>query len=420
MIPRTSLGSILRTYASFRSGPTNSTTLLIISSTFFGMFLNVFASSRDFIAPLKRRDLHDPPKHHDRPVVHVHLSFESLCFRRRLAETTVPTIFEYRQLYMAIDEFGKTISTSSEDSLLDDSLVFHVFILNDELPETYKNNLNKICKDKDEVEVRFSGLKELISCGHQRKWRTKSRSGGIPSEANSPRTNMRGSSPLHSPFGSGDNSQKDNVDQLPFQSPYGSPPKGSDSLHGQAMVIGIDAFRVSLSSDVSSSSQGSGHDDEDALGDVFVVGEITGDGGPHGVGSSVGAKMDSEEADELHQEETRNGQVPFIPSSGYHLTLPYKGPSSNFSTQQNKSTSGNDVVSSRDDTAPAKDLKQDTMSKSMPTLEPIAEKLRVEYPFPPHLEYHMEFEDDPTLVDINRVAELTCPDDPRTIWLSAL
>ncbi|GKA58721.1 hypothetical protein Tco_0758034 [Tanacetum coccineum] len=38
-------------------------------------------------------------------------------------------------LYMAIDEFGKTISTSSEDSLLDDSLVFHIFILNDELPE---------------------------------------------------------------------------------------------------------------------------------------------------------------------------------------------------------------------------------------------------------------------------------------------
>ncbi|GJZ92128.1 nuclear transcription factor Y subunit A-1-like protein isoform X1 [Tanacetum coccineum] len=51
---------------------------------------------------------------------------------------------------MAIDEFSKTISTSSEDSLLvrvngcfltleqsiyDDSLVFHIFILNDELLE---------------------------------------------------------------------------------------------------------------------------------------------------------------------------------------------------------------------------------------------------------------------------------------------
>ncbi|GKD70699.1 hypothetical protein Tco_1324789, partial [Tanacetum coccineum] len=162
-----------------------------------------------------------------------------------LLKLPFPTIFEYRQLYMVIDEFRKTISTSSEDSLLviigcfnslleimyDDSLVFHVFILNDELPETYKNNLNKICKDKDEVEVRFSGLKALISCGHQRKWRTKSRSGGISSEANSPRTYMRGSSPLHSPFGNGDNSQKDNVDQLPFQSPYGSPPKGVQDMN---------------------------------------------------------------------------------------------------------------------------------------------------------------------------------------------
>ncbi|GJX91920.1 hypothetical protein Tco_0345246 [Tanacetum coccineum] len=42
---------------------------------------------------------------------------------------------EEDKLYMAIDEFGETISTSSEDSLLDDSLVFHIFILNDELPE---------------------------------------------------------------------------------------------------------------------------------------------------------------------------------------------------------------------------------------------------------------------------------------------
>ncbi|GKC73822.1 hypothetical protein Tco_1119705 [Tanacetum coccineum] len=65
-----------------------------------------------------------------------------------------------------------------------------------------------ICKDKDEAEVWFSGLKALISRGHQRKWRTESRSDGIPSEANSHRTYTRRNSPLHSPFGSGDNSQK--------------------------------------------------------------------------------------------------------------------------------------------------------------------------------------------------------------------
>nr|XP_043631740.1 PH, RCC1 and FYVE domains-containing protein 1-like [Erigeron canadensis] len=185
-------------------------------------------------------------------------------------------------------------------------------------------SLDLICKDKDEAEVWFSGLKALISRGHQRKWRTESRSDGIPSEANSPRTYTRRSSPLHSPFGSGDSSQKDTGDQLPLQSPFGSPPKnipdmnfykvspkgffpsdsasgsvhslssrGSDSIHGHTRVTGVDAFRVSLSSAVSSSSQGSGHDDGDALGDVFLWGEITGDGGSQRIGSSIGAKTDS-------------------------------------------------------------------------------------------------------------------------------
>ncbi|KAJ0083255.1 hypothetical protein Patl1_29396 [Pistacia atlantica] len=59
----------------------------------------------------------------------------------------------------------------------------------------------------------------------------------------------------------------------------------------------MDAFRVSLSSAVSSSSQGSGHDDGDALGDVFIWGEGIGDGvlggGPNRVGSCFAGKMDS-------------------------------------------------------------------------------------------------------------------------------
>ncbi|CAL5360256.1 unnamed protein product [Camellia sinensis] len=65
-------------------------------------------------------------------------------------------------------------------------------------------SLDLICKDKDEAEQWFIGLKALISHGHQRKWRTESRSDGIPSEANSPRTYTRRSSPLKSSFGSGD------------------------------------------------------------------------------------------------------------------------------------------------------------------------------------------------------------------------
>ncbi|KAJ8551330.1 hypothetical protein K7X08_000700 [Anisodus acutangulus] len=194
-------------------------------------------------------------------------------------------------------------------------------------------SLDLICKDKDEAEVWFSGLKALIAHGHQRKWRTESRSDGISSGATSPRTYTRRSSPLHSPFSSGDSLQKDGGDQLRLHSPYESPPKngldkafsdvilyavppkgffpsdsanasvnsmssgGSDSVHGQMKGIGMDNFRVSLSSAVSSSSQGSGHDDGDALGDVFIWGEGTGDGvlgsGPHRVSSSFGAKLDS-------------------------------------------------------------------------------------------------------------------------------
>ncbi|KAG5517412.1 hypothetical protein RHGRI_037971 [Rhododendron griersonianum] len=193
-------------------------------------------------------------------------------------------------------------------------------------------SLDLICKDKDEAEVWFSGLKALISRGHQRKWRTESRSDGIPSEATSPRTYTRRSSPLHSPFGSGDCLQKDG-DQLRLHSPYESPPKngldkafsdvilypvpaksflppdcasgsvhsistgGSDGLHSHMKATGMDAFRVSLSSAVSSSSQGSGHDDGDALGDVFIWGEGIGDGvlggGPHRAGSCFGVNMDS-------------------------------------------------------------------------------------------------------------------------------
>ncbi|KAF7815663.1 PH, RCC1 and FYVE domains-containing protein 1 [Senna tora] len=192
-------------------------------------------------------------------------------------------------------------------------------------------SLDLICKDKDEAEVWFSGLKALISRSHHRKWRTESRSDGFPSEVNSPRTYTRRSSPLNSPFGSNESLQKDSGDHLHLHSPYESPPKngldkalsdviyyavppkgffppdsasasvhsvssgGSDSLHGHMKAM--DAFRVSLSSAVSSSSQGSGHDDGDALGDVFIWGESTGDGvlggGAHNAGSCVGIKMDS-------------------------------------------------------------------------------------------------------------------------------
>ena len=66
----------------------------------------------------------------------------------------------------------------------------------------------QICKDKDEAEVWFTGLKALISRYHRRP-RVEPRS-GLSSEANSPKAHTQRSSPLSSPFGSGsgDGSQK--------------------------------------------------------------------------------------------------------------------------------------------------------------------------------------------------------------------
>ncbi|XP_024190587.1 PH, RCC1 and FYVE domains-containing protein 1 isoform X2 [Rosa chinensis] len=193
-------------------------------------------------------------------------------------------------------------------------------------------SLDLICKDKDEAEVWFTGLKALISRGLQQKGRAETKS-GVTSEATSPRSHTQRSSPLSSPFCSGDSSQKDEVE--PFhphataESPpkvhlekalsdamlYALPPKvpfpsdsasgsfqslssgGSDGMNGRTKGAGTDAFRVSLSSAVSSSSQGSGHDDGDALGDVFIWGEGVGDcilgGGLHRVGSSSSSKTDS-------------------------------------------------------------------------------------------------------------------------------
>ena len=43
---------------------------------------------------------------------------------------------------------------------------------------------------------------------------------------------------------------------------------GSDSINAHTRVATMDAFRIILSSAVSSSSQGSGQDDGNALGDV--------------------------------------------------------------------------------------------------------------------------------------------------------
>ncbi|URE20153.1 (E 0.0) Ran GTPase binding chromatin binding zinc ion binding [Musa troglodytarum] len=190
-------------------------------------------------------------------------------------------------------------------------------------------SLDLICKDKDEAEVWFVGLKALISHGTQQKLRSESR--GDRTSSDSPSTHIQKISPFTSPFSGSDISHKDSKDDQQVNIPYESHPVKSlgrvfsdvilytaparslfhseslgksissyssgaaDNANGQASAV--DTVRVSLSSAVSSSSHGSGHEDFDALGDVFIWGEGLGDGvlggGLQRVGISSTAKIDA-------------------------------------------------------------------------------------------------------------------------------
>lgn len=191
-----------------------------------------------------------------------------------------------------------------------------------------------ICKDKEEAEVWFTGLRALTCGGQGRKLKFEAKSdGAASSDANSPVGHTRKNSPLMSSFGSTESLNQEAGEAYRSRSPYGSPSRngsgkalseddlrptrlksffesnsvgrsahsagsdlGSDSVHSQFRVPSLEAFRVSMSSAVSSSSQGSGQDDGDALGDVYMWGEGVGDGilggGVYRVGQGTGAKMD--------------------------------------------------------------------------------------------------------------------------------
>ncbi|PIA62631.1 hypothetical protein AQUCO_00200561v1 [Aquilegia coerulea] len=184
-------------------------------------------------------------------------------------------------------------------------------------------SLDLICKDKDEAEVWFVGLKALIS---RRKWRPDSRSDGTPTDG--PNTHSRRNTPLITPCGSGEIFLKEPGETQRNQNPYESPtqsgfakafsdvilytsatkplPQSEPIANSLTLSHGIadnsnrgstvDNVRVSLSSAVSSSSQGS-HEDFDALGDVFIWGEGVGDGmlggGMDRVGFPSAAKVDA-------------------------------------------------------------------------------------------------------------------------------
>ncbi|WOH01462.1 hypothetical protein DCAR_0520846 [Daucus carota subsp. sativus] len=126
-------------------------------------------------------------------------------------------------------------------------------------------SLDLICKDKVEVDVWLAGLKALISTGQTTRSR---RSRSDISDINDAFSDK-------SPFAS-------TLDYTPSISSRSSIDYGSDAGYErpsmQGRTSGADGFRISVSSTPSCSSQGSGPDDIESLGDVYVWGEIWSDG----------------------------------------------------------------------------------------------------------------------------------------------
>ncbi|KDP41179.1 hypothetical protein JCGZ_15586 [Jatropha curcas] len=180
-----------------------------------------------------------------------------------------------------------------------------------------------ICKDKDEAEVWFVGLNALITrVNYQHKCRAETRSEN--SSSDSPHARARKHSPSIFSIDGGRNGQGSPVrfESIPqnrlgkafsdiisytaaakspshaelLGSPFG-PLSPANVDHSNGRNSTAETVRVSLSSAVSSSSQGSCHEDFDALGDVFFWGECIGDGilsgSVHRGGTSSGSKVDA-------------------------------------------------------------------------------------------------------------------------------
>ncbi|KAF3783410.1 putative E3 ubiquitin-protein ligase [Nymphaea thermarum] len=142
-----------------------------------------------------------------------------------------------------------------------------------------ERSLDLVCKDKIEAEAWFAGLKALISSGQHERSKIDGRSnrglyfddnGDFTSDSQSENSlaktletrSDKYSKNLHRPL-SDENSTNAVRSYI-----------GTDNTNMQVKGANSDAFRVSVSSALSSSSQGSGQDDCDAFGDVYIWGQI--------------------------------------------------------------------------------------------------------------------------------------------------
>ncbi|KAJ1388453.1 Zinc finger, FYVE/PHD-type [Sesbania bispinosa] len=146
-----------------------------------------------------------------------------------------------------------------------------------------KRSLDLICKDKVEAEVWIAGLKALISSGQGGRSKIDGWSdGGLYLDDS---RDLTSSSPSESSVRvSQDISSPDISVSVPNTSPKSFQPENtlnfershapSNPSNMQVKGSGSDVFRVSVSSAPSTSSHGSAPDDYDALGDVYIWGEV--------------------------------------------------------------------------------------------------------------------------------------------------
>ncbi|XP_059454219.1 PH, RCC1 and FYVE domains-containing protein 1-like [Corylus avellana] len=144
-----------------------------------------------------------------------------------------------------------------------------------------KRSLDLICKDKVEAEVWIAGLKALIPSGQGGRSKIDGRSdGGLYLDDSADLTSNSDSSfsatrDISSPEVSV--TLNPNTSPKSFQpdnSVHSERSHASEETNMQVKGSGSDAFRVSVSSAPSTSSHGSAPDDCDALGDVYIWGEV--------------------------------------------------------------------------------------------------------------------------------------------------
>ncbi|KAL5195279.1 PH, RCC1 and FYVE domains-containing protein 1 [Glycine soja] len=146
-----------------------------------------------------------------------------------------------------------------------------------------KRSLDLICKDKVEVEVWIAGLKALISSGQGGRSKIDGWSdGGLHLDDS---RDLTSNSPSESSVSaSRDLSSPDVYVSLANTSPHSFHSENtlnfershapSNPSNMQVKGSSSDVFRVSVSSAPSTSSHGSAPDDYDALGDVYIWGEV--------------------------------------------------------------------------------------------------------------------------------------------------